>query len=64
MAISFLINVTSLTYLLRCLYNNLSGPEVDRLLHLVIVLTNSSSEKRLQFVTGLLETSFSKSKSI
>ena len=35
----------SLTIILRCYYNNLSGPRVDKLLHLVMDLINSSSKK-------------------
>ena len=53
MLINFLRYVMFLTHLLRCIYNNLSGPEVDELLHLVIALVNFSSEKKLHFVTGL-----------
>ena len=62
--ISFLRYITSLTILLRCLYDNLSSPRVDKLLHFAIVLMNSSSENRLHFVTFLLGISSSKSKSI
>ena len=64
LAISFLRNVMSLTHLLRFLHDDLSSPGVDRLLHLEMALTNSFSEKGLQFVTSLLKTSSSKSKLI
>jgi len=53
MLINFLRYVMFLTHLLRCIYNNLSGPEVDKLLHLAVALVNFSSEKKLHFVTGL-----------
>ena len=43
----------SLTHLLRCFHDNLSGLRIDELLHLVIALVNFSSEKELYFVTGL-----------
>jgi len=61
MAIRFLRNVTSLIYLLKYL---LFSSGVNRLLHLLMALMNFFSEKGLLFVTGLLETSSSKSKLI
>ena len=60
-SMSFLRHATSLTHLLRCLQNNLSGPGVDELLHFVIVLVSSSSKNGPYFVTCLLGISFSKS---
>ena len=53
MSINFLRYAISLTYLLRYLYDNLSGPGVDELLHLAIALVNSSSKKELHFLTSL-----------
>jgi len=44
MLISFLRHAMSLTILLKCLHNSLSGPGVDELLHSAIELLNSSSE--------------------
>ena len=44
----------SLTILLRCLHNNLLGPEVDELLHLPMELMNSASEKETQGVEVIL----------
>ena len=64
MSIDFLKHVMSLTYLLRCLHNNLSGSRVYELLHFIMELVNSSSENGLYFITCLLGISFSKSKSI
>ena len=48
MKMMFFRHVLSLRMILRCLYNNLSGPEVDELLHLVKELTNSSLAKFVQ----------------
>ena len=53
-SINFLKQTVSLTHSLKCLYNTLSGPEVDVLLHFAIALMNFSSEKELYFLTGLL----------
>jgi len=53
MLINFLRYAIFLTYLLRYLHDNLSSPGVNELLHLAIVIVNSSSEKKLHFVTGL-----------
>ena len=47
----------SLMILLRCLYDNLFGPGVDKLLHLAMELINSSSENSTQiegFLLGIL----------
>ena len=55
-SINFLRHAISLTHFLRCIYNNLSGSGVDKLLYLVIALVNSSSKKGLHFVTGLFST--------
>ena len=38
-------HMSSLTIDLRCFYNALSGPGVDKLLYLAIVLLNSSIKK-------------------
>ena len=62
--ISFQRYLTSLTHLLRCLHNSLSGPEVNELLHFAIVLINFSSENRLYFITCWLGISPSKSEFI
>ena len=40
---------------LRCLYDNLSEPGVDELLHLLIELTNSASENGSHFIECLFE---------
>jgi len=54
MSINFLKHATFLIYLLRYLYNNLSGSRINELLHLAIIaLVNSSSEKELHFINGL-----------
>lgn len=62
--INFLRHVAFLIILLKCLYDNLSGPGVNELLHYVIVFMNSSSENGLHFVTSLLGISSSKSEFI
>ena len=41
----FFKHILSLIIYLRCLYESLSGPGVEELLHLAIELINSSSEK-------------------
>lgn len=64
MSINFLKHVISLTHLLRCLHNNLSGSRVYELLHFIMALVNSSSENGLHFITCLLGISSGKSKSI
>jgi len=38
---------------LRCLYNSLSRPEVNELLHLAIELINSSSERKTHIIDCL-----------
>lgn len=43
-----------LMILLRCLHDNLSGPELDKLLHLAIELMNSSSKKGTHSVGATL----------
>jgi len=60
-SMNFLRHVMSLTHLLRCLHDNLSGLGVDELLHFAIALVNSSSENGLHIVTCLLGISSSKS---
>ena len=63
MSMNFLRHVASLTYLLRCFYDNLSGLGINELLHFAIVLVNSSSEKGFHFIVGLFIISLSKFKS-
>ena len=46
-----------LMMILRCFYNNLFGPEVNKLLYLVIELMNSSFKKGAQFDKYLLRIS-------
>ena len=48
MEMVFLRHVLSLRMILRCFHDNLSGPGVDELLHLVKELMNSSSAKYVQ----------------
>jgi len=48
MEMMFLRHVLSLRMVLRCFHDNLSGPGVDELLHLIKKLTNSSSAKCVQ----------------
>ena len=52
--INFLRHAISLTILLKCLHNNLSSPEVDKLLHFAIELMNSFSENSFHLIVGLL----------
>jgi len=47
-----------LMILLRCLYDNLSKPEVNELLHLAIELINFSSKNETHFVDYLFEILF------
>ena len=61
---NFLKYAASLTILLRCFYNNLSGSGINELLYFMIALINSSSENKLYLVTFLLEISSSKFESI
>ena len=63
-SMNFLRQTVSLTHLLRCLHNTLSGSGIDELLYFAIALMNSSSKKGLYFSTGLLSNSSSKFKSI
>ena len=53
MLMNFLRHATFLRYFLRYLHDNLSSSEVDKLLYLAIALVNSSSEKKLYFITSL-----------
>jgi len=46
-----------LTILLRCIYDNLFRPGVDKLLHLAMELINSSSENGTHFINCLFEIS-------
>ena len=62
MLMNFLKHTTSLTHLLRCLYNNLLGSGIDELLQLVIALISSFSKKKLYFIAGLFVTSYITSK--
>ena len=64
MLMNFLRYTASLMILLRCLYDNLSSPGVDELLHFVIELINFSSEKSFHLIVGLLGISSSKFVSI
>ena len=50
--------------LLRCLYDNLSSPGVNKLLHFAIKLINFSSENSFHLIVGLLGVSSSKFVSI
>jgi len=61
---NFLRYAASLIIFLRCLYNNLSSLGVDKLLYFIIALINFSSKNGLHFITFLLGTSSSRSKSI
>ena len=56
--------VLSLMMLLRCLHESLSGPGVNKLLHLVIELINSFSQKETQGEDILLGILFKISASI
>jgi len=49
---------------LRCLYDNLFGLWVDELLHLLIALVNSTSEKSIYTNEYLLQSSFRRPLSI
>jgi len=60
---SFLRHATSLTYLLKCLYDNLSGLGVDKLFYFAIALINSSSKNSPNFMICLLGIYSSKSRS-
>ena len=54
-------HVLFLMIILRCLYESLLGSEVDKLLHLVIELMNSSSKKEAQsedVIPGILSKIF------
>ena len=51
--IKLLRHMLSLTITLRYLYNNLSSPRVEVLLHFVIELLNSSTKKDVQIVVVL-----------
>jgi len=53
--IIFFKYTVSLMISLRCLYDNLSEPGVDELLHLLIELTNSASENGSHFIECLFE---------
>ena len=64
MLMKFLRHDVSLIIILRCFQDNLSGPGVDKLLHLVIELLNSSSKNSIHFVTGLFGISSNKSRLI
>ena len=58
--INFLKYTASLIILLKYFYDNLSGPEVNKLLHFTIKLINSSSKNSFHLIVGLLGISFSK----
>ena len=59
--INFLRHKILLMITLRCLQDNLLGPGVKTLLHLIIALLDSSSENCVYFVTGLFRISSNKS---
>lgn len=50
-------HMSSLTTALRCFQDNLSGSRVDKMLHLAIILLNALTEKELQIVINLVESS-------
>ena len=50
---NLLRHTLSLMIILRCLQDNLSGPEVDELLYFSTILMNSSFENKFQFMTSL-----------
>ena len=64
MLIKFFKHVLLLMMALRCFQDNLSGPEVDELLHFEIKLLNSSSENAIHIITDLLRLSSNKSRLI
>ena len=49
---------------MKCLYNSLFRSEVDKLLHLLMALINSTSKRGSQDEIGLLGNSFNRLKSI
>ena len=53
MSISLLKHSLFLTIFLRCLQDNLSGPGVEELLHLLMALISSAFEKEAQLITSL-----------
>ena len=53
-SISLSMHFLFLTIFLRCLQDNLSGPRVKELLHLLMALMSSAFEKEAQTVTSLL----------
>ena len=53
MLIITLKQALSLSIILRCLHDNLSGPGIEELLQLVIVLLNSSLENGVHVEGGL-----------
>ena len=54
-------HISSLMITLRCFQDTLSEPDIDELLHLVIVLLNSSVEKEAHIIVGLVGISFNMS---
>jgi len=54
MSTIFFRHIESLMIILRCLHDSLFRPEVDELLHLLIALISSASEKDSQNKMGLL----------
>ena len=46
-----------MTMTLRCFHDNLSGPRVNELLHFMMELLNSSSEKGIHIVMSLFRIS-------
>jgi len=64
MLMNFLRYAAFLTILLKCLYNNLSGPGINKLLHFLIELMNFSFEDGFHIIIGLLGISSNKLVSI
>jgi len=58
MLTKFFKHILSLTITLRCFQDILFGPDVDKLLYLVITLLNSSLEKWAHAIIGLVRISF------
>jgi len=64
MLIKIFRHVLLLMMALRYFQDNLSGPEVDELLHFEIKLLNSSSENAIHIITDLPRLSSNKSRLI
>jgi len=57
MLMKFLRHILLMTMTLRCFHDNLSGPRVNELLHFMMELLNSSSEKGIHIVMSLFRIS-------